>query len=49
MLDQGNRTFIGSVVFVDIVGYSKKTVSEQITVKDRFTSLLSESLVDIPT
>ena len=49
MLDQGNRTFIGSVVFVDIVGYSKKTVSEQITVKDRFTALLSESLVDIPT
>lgn len=48
MLDQGNRTFIGSVVFVDIVGYSKKSVSEQITVKDRFTSLLSESLVDIP-
>ena len=48
MLDQGNRTFIGSVVFVDIVGYSKKSVSEQIIVKDRFTALLSESLVDIP-
>ncbi len=49
MLDQGNRTFIGSVVFVDIVGYSKKSVSEQIIVKDRFTALLSESLADIPT
>ena len=48
MLDQGNRTFIGSVVFVDIVGYSKKSVSEQIIVKDRFTALLSESLIDIP-
>ena len=48
MLDQGNRTFIGSVVFVDIVGYSKKSVSEQISVKDRFTGLLSESLTDIP-
>ncbi|MEP7154161.1 MAG: PEGA domain-containing protein [Betaproteobacteria bacterium] len=48
MLDQGNRTFIGSVVFVDIVGYSKKSVSEQISVKDRFTALLSESLTDIP-
>ncbi len=43
-MDQGNRTFIGSVVFVDIVGYSKKSVSDQITMKDRFTSLLSESL-----
>ena len=48
MLDQGNRTFIGSVVFVDIVGYSKKSVSEQIIVKDRFTALLSDALVDIP-
>jgi class 3 adenylate cyclase len=48
MLDQGNRTFIGSVVFVDIVGYSKKSVSEQISVKDRFTSLLSGSLANIP-
>ena len=48
MLDQGNRTFIGSVVFVDIVGYSKKSVSQQILVKDRFTALLSDSLTDIP-
>ncbi|MBL8524367.1 MAG: adenylate/guanylate cyclase domain-containing protein, partial [Betaproteobacteria bacterium] len=48
MLDQGNRTFIGSVVFVDIVGYSKQTVSEQISIKDRFTRLLSEVLTDIP-
>ena len=47
MLDQGNRTFIGSVVFADIVGYSKKSVSEQIALKDRFTSLLAESLKDI--
>lgn len=47
MLDQGNRTFIGSVVFVDIVGYSKKTVSEQIAIKDRFTTLLSDALIDI--
>lgn len=47
MLDQGNRTFIGSVVFADIVGYSKKSVSEQIALKDRFTSLLADSLKDI--
>ena len=47
MLDQGNRTFIGSVVFVDIVGYSKKSVSEQIVLKDRFTSILADSLKDI--
>jgi class 3 adenylate cyclase len=47
MLDQGNRTFIGSVVFIDIVGYSKKPVSEQIALKDRFTSILADSLKDI--
>ncbi len=47
MLEQGNRTFIGSVVFIDIVGYSKKSVSEQITMKDRFTGLLTDSLKDI--
>ncbi len=46
-MDQGNRTFIGSVVFVDIVGYSKKSVSAQITMKDRFTSLLSDALTDV--
>ena len=46
-IDQGNRTFVGSVCFVDIVGYSKKMVSEQITIKDRFTALLSEALKDV--
>ncbi|TXT34756.1 MAG: adenylate/guanylate cyclase [Comamonadaceae bacterium] len=47
VLDQGNRTFIGSVLFLDIVGYTKKSVSAQIAMKDRFTSLLSASLKDI--
>jgi class 3 adenylate cyclase len=47
VLDQSSRTFIGSVVFVDIIGYSKRTVSEQIVLKDRFTGLLSAALTDI--
>ena len=47
VMDHSNRTIIGSVVFVDIVGYSKKSVSEQITMKDLFTGLLSDSLKDI--
>ena len=47
VMDQSNRTIIGSVVFVDIVGYSKKSVSEQIMMKERFTELLSDSLKDI--
>jgi class 3 adenylate cyclase len=45
--DQTNRTFICSVVFVDLVGYSKLPVSEQLSIKDRFTALLGDSLKNI--
>ena len=41
---QTNRTFICSTVFVDLVEYSKKSVAEQLALKDRFTSLLAEAL-----
>lgn len=47
MIDQANRTFICSVVFVDLVGYSKKSVAEQITLKERFQTLLADSIKDI--
>lgn len=46
-VDQTNRTFICSVVFVDLVGYSKKSVAEQLAIKDRFTALLADALKDI--
>jgi class 3 adenylate cyclase len=42
-----NRTFICSVVFIDIVEYSKKSVDEQIHLKERFNTLLSEAIADI--
>jgi class 3 adenylate cyclase len=42
-----NRTFICSVLFMDIVEYSKKSVEEQITSKERFNTLLSEIIKDI--
>ncbi len=42
-----NRTFICSVVFVDLVGYSKRSVSEQLAIKDHFTALLGDALKDI--
>ncbi|MDH4191561.1 MAG: hypothetical protein OEW21_15330 [Betaproteobacteria bacterium] len=45
--DQTNRTFVCSVVFVDLVGYSKRSVSEQLAIKDRFTALLGDALKDI--
>ncbi len=42
-----NRTFICSVVYIDIVEYSKKPVNEQIAVKERFNSLLTDAIKDI--
>ncbi len=42
-----NRTFICSVLYLDIVEYSKKSVEEQIAVKGRFNALLSEIIKDI--
>src|SRR5712692_5701260 len=47
MVDQTNRTFICSVVFVDLVDYSRKSVSVQLAIKDRFTAMLAEALKDI--
>ncbi|QJR15657.1 adenylate/guanylate cyclase domain-containing protein [Usitatibacter palustris] len=47
MLDQANRTFICSVVFIDLVGYSKKPVTEQIRLKTSLTNNLSEAIKDI--
>jgi hypothetical protein len=46
-VDQTNRTFICSVVFVDLVDYSKKPVVEQLAIKDHFTSRLAEGLKDV--
>ena len=42
-----NRTFICSVVFIDIVEYTKKSVNEQIQIKERFNAFLSEAIKDI--
>ena len=42
-----NRTFICSVVFLDIVEYSRKPVAEQIFFKERLNTLLTEALSSI--
>ncbi len=42
-----NRTFICSVLFVDIVAYSTKPVEDQIRLKERFNALLAETIKDI--
>jgi class 3 adenylate cyclase len=48
--DQGvgsSRTLVCSVLFVDIAGYSKLGVGEQIKLKQRFNDLLAGSLADL--
>jgi hypothetical protein len=47
MSERLNKTSICSVVFLDIVGYSKKPDSEQIGCKDRFNLLISEAIKNI--
>jgi len=48
MGNRGTRTFICTVVFIDIVEYSKKSVAEQMRVKQLLTDLLAKSLDEVP-
>jgi hypothetical protein len=48
MEEQGNKTIICSVFFLDIVEYSKKSVSGQISLKERFNAFLSIAIRDVP-
>ena len=47
MVSRGNRTFISSVVFADIVEYSKKLVADQIKLKDQFNALISDAIKEV--
>jgi class 3 adenylate cyclase len=47
MEQRTNRTFICSVLFIDIVSYSTQPVEDQIRIKERFNALLSETIKDI--
>ena len=47
MSDRLNKTSICSIVFLDIIEYSKKSVSEQIADKTLFNSLVAEALKDV--
>ena len=47
MIDRPNRTFISSVLFLDIVGYTKLPVTEQIRLKEQFNTLVSHLISDI--
>ena len=48
MEERGNKTIMCSVLFLDIAEYSKKSVTGQISLKDRFNSYLSEAIRDVP-
>src|SRR5258708_8857395 len=47
MPERAKRTFICSVRFLGSAEYSKKAVSEQIQLKDRFNALIADSIRDI--
>src|SRR5947207_7087494 len=49
MADYTNRTFICSVLFLDIVEYSARTVAEQIRLKERFNAVLKEAITGVAT
>lgn len=46
-LKQLNRTFIGSVLFIDIVGYSTCTVPDQLEMKELFNAMLGEAVQNV--
>ncbi len=48
MAEATGRTLVTSVLFLDIVGYSKKSVAEQMSVKREFNESLAMSLKPIP-
>ncbi|MBI4292356.1 MAG: hypothetical protein HY661_12840 [Betaproteobacteria bacterium] len=47
MNEQPNRTFVCSVLFLDIVEYSKCSVAEQMTLKQRLNALLGQVLLNV--
>ncbi|MGB7540610.1 MAG: adenylate/guanylate cyclase domain-containing protein [Burkholderiales bacterium] len=47
MSENANRTFICSVLFLDIVDYSRCAVTDQIRLKEQFNSALSEAIAGV--
>ena len=47
MTEAVNRTLVCSVLFIDIVGYSKKGVAEQVKVKRLFNEILTSALEQV--
>ncbi len=43
-MDTSNRTFVSSILFLDIVEYSKQSVTDQLALKQQFNNLLVDAL-----
>ncbi len=46
--EAGQRTFIATVVFIDIVGYSERLVTQQVELKTRLNGLVANVLQNVP-
>ena len=44
---ESNRTWLSSVVFLDIVGYSKCSVARQIAMKDRMNEVIADAMSEV--
>lgn len=47
MLENANRTFVCSILFLDIIEYSKRSVADQIRQKERFNADLSQAISQV--
>src|SRR3954452_1297288 len=47
-MESSGRTLVCSVLFLDIVEYTKKPVAEQLQLKQEFNRLLSSALEQVP-
>jgi len=47
-MNRNNRTWLCSVLFMDIVDYSKLSVDQQMMVKQSFSTLVSDAIRDLP-
>ncbi len=46
--DRAGHTFVCSVLFLDIVEYSKRPVADQLQIKERFNAQVSQAIAEIP-
>jgi class 3 adenylate cyclase len=46
--ERAGRTFVCSVLFLDIAEYSKRPVGEQLQIKERFNAHVSQAIAEVP-